>query len=83
MEAKEILQDIVFVLLYGSVIGLSIYAIALYASIILYMVFAVRNYGRWLRDNYADLENLDLGSAYWHNNGYEDEDRRVRACLAF
>lgn len=26
---------------------------------------------------------LDLGSAYWYNNGYEDEDRRVRACLAF
>ena len=26
---------------------------------------------------------LDCGSAYWHNNGYEDEDRLVRACLAF
>ena len=26
---------------------------------------------------------LDCGSAIWHNNGYEDEDRRVRACLAF
>lgn len=39
---------------------LSIYAIALYASIILYMVFAVRNYGRWLRDNYADLENKEV-----------------------
>ena len=26
---------------------------------------------------------LDCGSAYWYNNGYEDEDRRVRACLAF
>ena len=39
---------------------LSIYAIVLYASIILYMVFAVRNYGRWLRDNYADLENKEV-----------------------
>ncbi len=26
---------------------------------------------------------LDCGSAFWYNNGYEDEDRRVRACLAF
>ena len=26
---------------------------------------------------------LYYGSAYWHDNGYEDEDRRVRACLAF
>ena len=39
---------------------LSIYAMALYASIILYMFFAVRNYGRWLRDNYADLENKEV-----------------------
>ena len=39
---------------------LSIYAIALYALIILFMVFAVRNYGRWLRDNYADLENKEV-----------------------
>lgn len=26
---------------------------------------------------------LDCGSAYWYNNGDEDEDRLVRACLAF
>jgi len=26
---------------------------------------------------------LDLGSAYWRNDGYEDEVRLVRACLAF
>ena len=26
---------------------------------------------------------LDCGSAYWSNNGDEDEDRLVRACLAF
>ena len=26
---------------------------------------------------------LDLSSAYWHNNGDEDDDCRVRACLAF
>lgn len=43
---------------------LSIYAIALYASIILYMVFAVRNYGRWLRDNYADLEDKEVWQSF-------------------
>ena len=26
---------------------------------------------------------LTFGSAYWRNNGYEDDDCRVRACLAF
>ena len=43
---------------------LSIYANALYASIILYMVFAVRKYGRWLRDNYADLENKEVWQSF-------------------
>ena len=43
---------------------LSIYAIALYASIILYMFFAVHNYGRWLRDNYADLENKEVWQSF-------------------
>ncbi|MBO4433871.1 MAG: AraC family transcriptional regulator [Bacteroidales bacterium] len=43
---------------------LSIYAIALYALIILYMVFAVRKYGRWLRDNYADLENKEVWQSF-------------------
>ena len=43
---------------------LSIYAVALYASIILYMVFAVRNYGRWLKDNYADLENKEVWQSF-------------------
>ena len=52
-----------FCLIWGDEVlylSLSIYAIALYASIILYMVFAVRHYGRWLRDNYADLENKEV-----------------------
>lgn len=34
-------------------------------------------------DGIAYEVELDLGSAYWHDNGYEDDDRRVRACLAF
>ena len=39
---------------------LSIYVIVLYGLIMLYVYFAVRNYGRWLRDNYADLENKEV-----------------------
>ena len=33
------------------------YILLLYAVFTVYMVFAVRRYGRWLNDNYADLEN--------------------------
>ena len=33
------------------------YILLLYALFTIYMVFAVRRYGRWLNDNYADLEN--------------------------
>lgn len=43
---------------------LSVYSIALYSAIILYMVFAVRNYGRWLRDNYADLEDKEVWQSF-------------------
>lgn len=32
----------------------------LLALFILYMVFAVRRYGRWLQDNYADLEHKEI-----------------------
>ena len=48
----------------GLYLPLSIYAVALYASIILYMVFAVRKYGHWLRDNYADLENKEVWQSF-------------------
>ena len=33
------------------------YVLLLYVLFTVYMVFAVRRYGRWLNDNYADLEN--------------------------
>jgi AraC-like DNA-binding protein len=33
------------------------YNLSLYVLFFIYMVFAVRRYGRWLNDNYADLEN--------------------------
>ena len=39
---------------------ISIYVFALYALLILYVFFAVRQYRRWLRDNYADLENKEI-----------------------
>ena len=35
----------------------TIYILSLYVLFSIYMVFAVRQYGRWLNDNYADLEN--------------------------
>ena len=34
-----------------------VYVVLLYVLFTVYMVFAVRRYGRWLNDNYADLEN--------------------------
>ena len=42
---------------------LSIYVNALYGLLTIYLFFAVHNYGRWLRDNYADLENKEV----WQN----------------
>ncbi len=47
-------KDIAFLLWLG------IYVIALCALLMVYMFFAVRRYGRWLRDNYADLENKEV-----------------------
>ena len=43
---------------------LGIYVIALYAALMVYMYFSVRRYGRWLRDNYADLENKEVWQSY-------------------
>ena len=36
------------------------YFLLLYVALSIYMVFAVRQYGRWLRDNYADLEHKEV-----------------------
>ena len=35
----------------------TIYILSIYVLFSVYIVFAVRQYGRWLNDNYADLEN--------------------------
>lgn len=43
---------------------LGIYVIALYALLMVYMYFAVRRYGRWIRDNYADLEHKEVWQSY-------------------
>ena len=36
------------------------YFMLLYVGFTIYMVFAVRQYGRWLRDNYANLEHKEV-----------------------
>ena len=37
-----------------------VYTLAIFAFFIIYMVVALRQYGRWLRDNYADLEHKEV-----------------------
>ena len=39
---------------------IGIYVMSMYALFMLYMYFSVRRYGRWLRDNYADLEHKEI-----------------------
>jgi hypothetical protein len=36
------------------------YQLAVCAVFVVYYIFALRQYGRWLRDNYADLEHKDV-----------------------
>jgi len=42
----------------------STYYLLLGIGIIIYMVCALRQYGRWLRDNYADLEHKELWQSF-------------------
>ena len=37
-----------------------VYGQVLTVAFIIYMMVAVRQYGRWLRDNYADLEHKEV-----------------------
>ena len=37
-----------------------VYGLVLAVAVIIYMMVAVRQYGRWLRDNYADLEHKEV-----------------------
>ena len=40
------------------------YLFLLYVLFTLYMVYTVKKYGRWLRDNYADLEHKEVRWSY-------------------
>ena len=37
-----------------------VYCLSMYVGIIIYMIRASRQYGRWLRDNFADLEHKEV-----------------------
>ena len=39
---------------------IQVYELTIGMTFIIYMVYAVRQYGRWLRDNYADLEHKEV-----------------------
>ncbi|MBO5613435.1 MAG: helix-turn-helix domain-containing protein [Prevotella sp.] len=45
---------------YALVPILNIYGLLMYVATIIYMLHAQRQYGRWLRDNYADLQHKEL-----------------------
>lgn len=45
----------------GNFIDIAItYIVVVYVVFTLYMIFAARQYGRWLRDNYVDLEHKEV-----------------------
>ena len=46
------------------------YVLLLYALFTLYVGFAVRQYGRWLRDNYADLERKEVWQSHVLSLGF-------------
>ena len=43
---------------------LFVYFLLMWLGLILYMVREVRRYGRWLRDNYADLEHKEVWQSF-------------------
>ncbi len=43
---------------------LYVYVILLFIGLVVYMVREVRQYGRWLRDNYADLEHKEVWQTF-------------------
>ena len=46
------------------------YVVLLYVLFTVYVAFAVRQYGRWLRDNYADLERKEVWLSYVLSLGF-------------
>ena len=66
-----------------------VYGLVLLVGFIIYMVVAVRQYGRWLRDNYADLEHKEVWLSLTQLIGlmillmsYEYTDNYVMSTLA-
>ena len=43
---------------------LSVYLLLMSIGLIIYMVRSLKQYGRWLRDNYADLEHKEVGQSF-------------------
>ena len=43
---------------------LFVYFLLMWLGVIIYMVGAIRQYGRWLRDNYADLEHKEVWQGF-------------------
>ncbi len=41
-----------------------VYFLLMWLGLIIYMVRATRQYGRWLRDNYADLEHKEVWQSF-------------------
>ncbi|MBQ2208904.1 MAG: AraC family transcriptional regulator [Prevotella sp.] len=41
-----------------------VYALLMWIGLIIYMVHATRQYGHWLRDNYADLEHKEVWQSF-------------------
>ena len=49
---------------YALIPMLYVYLLLLSVCIVIYMVRATRQYGRWLRDNYADLEHKEVWQSF-------------------
>ena len=43
---------------------LFVYFLLMWFGLIIYMVHAIKRYGRWLRDNYADLEHKEVWQSF-------------------
>ncbi len=54
MMQYQVFGDVLFYMLYGGV------AVAAIIACCFYMIISVKQYRKWLRDNYADLENKEV-----------------------
>ena len=49
---------------YDLLLALYVYSLLMCIGLIMYMVRALRQYGRWLRENYADLEHKEVWQSF-------------------